>query len=163
MHEKSLIEPKRFLHILLVNGQQTNNNIYPSIIYSVYPSELQGSWCQSQLTTGERWGTPWVGCQSTRANRQTNSHSHLRADLTSMLLGCGSTQEHPGAPRGNPRRQKESMQILHSQLRGSNPNPSCWEATVQTSAPRCHLLQCKSKANFQHLLHFINALINDSN
>nr|XP_046261675.1 uncharacterized protein LOC124067929 isoform X2 [Scatophagus argus] len=37
---------------------------HPSIFYTAYPSGSRGSWSLSQLTTGERRGSPWTGCQS---------------------------------------------------------------------------------------------------
>lgn len=38
-------------------------SIHISMIYTAYLSGLQGSWSQSELTSAERQGTPWVAHQ----------------------------------------------------------------------------------------------------
>ncbi|XP_060781597.1 prolyl endopeptidase-like isoform X2 [Neoarius graeffei] len=122
-------------------------NQHPHLLRAVL---LQHRRSLSQLTTGERRGTPWTSHRVitglTHRHRQpftltftptVNLESPV--NLTCMSLDCGgnrSTRRKPTRTRGE---HANSAQKGPRRPQGSNPEPSCHEATVLTTTPPCRL------------------------
>ena len=97
----SILHPSSFIH---------PSSIYPAIHYLYHFSfeSHRGSWSQSQLTLGERRGSPWTGRQCftgpTYRDKQpftltftptVNLESPMNLTLTCMSLDCGRKPEYP--------------------------------------------------------------------
>ncbi|XP_060783445.1 uncharacterized protein ccdc142 isoform X3 [Neoarius graeffei] len=115
---------------------------HPSIICSrLSCTGSQASWSLSQLTLGERRGTPWTSRQViaglTHGNNQpftltftptVNLESPV--NLTCMSLDCGGNRSTLRKPTRTWGEHANSTQKSPCRLLNSNPGPSCCEATV---------------------------------
>jgi len=109
-------------------------SIHSSIFYTRLIHQ-SGRGSLSQLSLGERRGTPWTDCQSiTRPHRDKWERTILETpiNLTCMFLDGGRTWREPTHTQG-----EHANSTQKGPSRELNLEPSCCEATLLTTTPPC--------------------------